>query len=101
MENWVNSKRKENEMVLSSRIRLARNLKDVPFPNKLSIEKGIDLVSEIEKAFYISEEMKEQFKTINLWKNEWTYNRAFLEKHLISSKLLINGKKAAFILDNC
>jgi len=99
MENWVNSKRKENEMVLSSRIRLARNLKDVPFPNKLSIEKGIDLVSEIEKAFYISEEMKEQFKTINLWKNEWTYNRAFLEKHLISSKLLINGKKAAFILD--
>ncbi|HEY5561641.1 MAG TPA: protein arginine kinase [Clostridiaceae bacterium] len=100
MENWVNSKREENEIVLSSRIRLARNIKDVPFPNKLSIEKGIELVSEIEKAFYITDEMKEHFKTINLWKNDWTYNRVFLEKHLISSKLLINGKKAAFILDN-
>jgi protein arginine kinase len=100
VENWINSKNKENQIVLSSRIRLARNLKDIEFPNKLSTEKGIELVSQIENAFYVSSHIKDNFKTINLWENDWLYNRAFLEKHLISSKLLVNGKKAAFILDN-
>jgi protein arginine kinase len=88
-----------NDIVLSSRIRLARNLKDVPFPDRLTEEKGKDIVKQVEDAFYTSSHTEEAYKSKYLWMNdEWT-NRSYFEKHLISQKLLLNYKKAAFIVD--
>ena len=37
--NWYKNKGAESDIVLSTRIRLARNLKDYPFPERLSEEK--------------------------------------------------------------
>jgi protein arginine kinase len=88
-----------NDIVLSSRIRLARNLKDVPFPDRLTEENGKDIVKQVEDAFYTSSHTEESYKSKYLWMNdEWT-NRSYFEKHLISQKLLLNYKKAAFIVD--
>lgn len=99
MENWLENKVDNEPVVISSRIRLARNIKNVPFPNKLDEEQGKDLVKKVEDAFYISPEIEDKFKTIYLWQNEHTRNNTYLEEHLISEKLVNNSKQAAFILN--
>jgi protein arginine kinase len=99
MNNWMKAQGNNNDIVLSSRIRLARNLKDIPFPDRLTEEKGKDIVKLVEDAFYTSSHTEEAYKSKYLWLNdEWT-NRSYFEKHLISQKLLSNYKKAAFIVD--
>jgi len=99
MENWLENKVDAEPVVISSRIRLARNIKNIPFPNKLDEEQGKDLVKKVEDAFYISPEIEDKFKTIYLWQNEHTRNNTYLEEHLISQKLINNSKQAAFILN--
>lgn len=52
MENWLNNKENDNGLVLSSRIRLARNLKSISFPDKLSDEEGRKIVDDISNKFF-------------------------------------------------
>ncbi|MCY6356291.1 protein arginine kinase [Clostridium sp. ZS2-4] len=98
MKNWLEAKSENNDVVISSRIRLARNLKDIPFPNKLSENDAKDIVKKVEDAFYSVPYMEEQYKTIYLWQSDDISNMAHLEKHLISKKLVSNKYEAAFIL---
>lgn len=100
MKNWLETKSENSNVVISSRIRLARNLKDIPFPNKLSENDAKDIVKKVEDAFYSVPYMEEQYKTIYLWQSDDTSNTGCLEKHLISKKLINNKNKAAFILGN-
>ncbi len=99
MRNWVEAKTENEDIVLSSRIRLARNIKNHPFPNKLNENQGKDIVKKVEEAFYLSPEIEERFDTIYLWQNDDISNQSYLEKHLISRKLIMNSSEAAFILD--
>jgi protein arginine kinase len=99
MNNWMKAQGSNNDIVLSSRIRLARNIKNIPFPDRLSEEKGKDVVKQIEDAFYTSSHTEETYRSKYLWMNDESTNRSYFEKHLISYKLLSNYKKAAFIVD--
>lgn len=99
MENWIKTNRKSEELVLSSRIRLARNLKEMPFPHKLEDDKRKEIIKLVESAFYTFSNNHDEFKTIYLWDKDISVNEAFLEKHLISKKLLDNQSSAAFIVD--
>ncbi|MCY6957330.1 protein arginine kinase [Clostridium brassicae] len=100
MKNWLDTETDNTDMVISSRIRLARNIKDIPFPNKLNEEQGKDVVKNIEDAFYSVPYTEQQYKTIYLWQSDNVLNNSYLEKHLISSKLINNKDKAAFMLSN-
>jgi len=100
MENWMKTKEDENNIVISSRIRLARNLRDIPFPHKLSEEKGKEVVNLLEEAIYTASPMKDNYKSIYLWEQDDNTCRGFVEKHFISPKLIVNRQKAAFIMDN-
>lgn len=99
MENWQISETDPEELVISSRIRLARNIKNVPFPHKLSIEESQKVVKDIEDAFYTTSNFKEKFETIYLWKKELLKYYSFAEKHIISPALIENEDKSAFIHD--
>lgn len=98
MKNWLKAKSENDDVVISSRIRLARNLKDIPFPNRLSENDAKDIVKKVEDAFYSVPYMEEQYKTVYLWQSDDISNMAHLEKHLISKKLISNKNEAAFIL---
>lgn len=87
-------------LVISSRIRLARNLAEVPFPHKLNEEKSREVIKSVEDAFYTSSSNKETFNTNYLWEETDDEKQNYLEKHLISKNLIDNSNKAAFILDN-
>ena len=64
MENWIKAHSENDDIVLSSRIRLARNIKGYPFPNKLSKEKAMEIVKKVESAFYTSSYINENFKKL-------------------------------------
>ena len=100
MINWMKTEESESNIVLTSRVRLARNLTRVPFPDRMDEEDGRKTISTIEQAFFKTTDMAKNYKSIYLWKGNDTENRAFIEKHLISPKLLSNGNKSAFIVNN-
>lgn len=98
MENWINYKSADNNIVLSSRIRIARNIKDKPFPQKLNESESIKVVKNVEKAFFTSSHIESKYNLIYTGELDDNTNMYFLEKHLISPKLLSNKGKSAFIL---
>ncbi|WP_315118842.1 protein arginine kinase [uncultured Clostridium sp.] len=99
MKNWMISPEDNKEIVISSRIRLARNIKNISFPHRLKEEEGRDLVNTIEEAFYSFCDTKQDYSTYYLWQSDPLSNNIYLDKHLISSKLLSNYMKAAFIIN--
>lgn len=99
MQNWIKSSNQDENIVLSSRIRLARNLQGISFPHRLSDEEGQKLVKKVEDAFYTSNHTSQNYQSIHLWESENVKNTTFIEKHLISYNLLNNYKKSAFIVD--
>ncbi|WP_032123636.1 protein arginine kinase [Clostridium amazonitimonense] len=98
MKNWISNSTDNNDMVLSSRVRFARNIKNFPFPHKLEEDRGKSLAKDIENAFYEIEEIKDEFNNVDLWEIGENQGRNYLEKHLISTNLLNSRNKSAFIL---
>lgn len=99
MKNWIENN-DDKSIILSSRVRLARNIKNKPFPNRLNVDEAKDIIKMVEDAFYTSDEIRENFKTIYLWEKDSNENMSFLEKHLVSSNLLNTKDKSAFICKN-
>jgi protein arginine kinase len=97
MENWQRHEGKNEELVLTTRIRIARNINDKPFPHKLNIEEAKKVIDEVNQAFYTSSHMRSEYKTIYLDHCDENICTNFFEKHLISPKLISNRTKAAFI----
>ncbi|MBU5591708.1 protein arginine kinase [Clostridium sp. MSJ-4] len=98
MKNWISNSTDNNDMVLSSRVRFARNIKNFPFPHKLDEDRGKSLAKDIENTFYEIEEIKDEFNNVDLWEIGENQGRNYLEKHLISTNLLNSRNKSAFIL---
>ena len=48
--NWIDICGPKSEYVLSSRVRLARNLSDTPFPNRMRPDQADGVVSQVESA---------------------------------------------------
>lgn len=94
MINWTKSSSNE-DIVLSSRVRLARNIKGIPFPNKLDKDEARELSKKINDSFL--KDNNENFSCINLWENDKINNRVYYEKHLISKKLINNREISSFI----
>lgn len=100
MDNWITAPKGDNEdLVISSRVRLARNLAKVPFPHKLSEEESRKLIELVDKVFYEDDCTKNEFTTNYLWEKSENEREMFLEKHLISKNLIENSNKSAFILN--
>ena len=86
-------------LVLRSRVRLARNLKLVPFPHRLESERARTLVNAVEEAFYVSKAMEENYDTHRMWELGRTDLLVAFEKHLVSAKLINNSDISAYIID--
>lgn len=89
----------KESLVLRSRVRLARNLKLVPFPHKLDSDRARNLVQAVEEAFYVSKVMEDNYHTCRMWELGRTDLLVAFEKHLVSAKLINNSDIAAYIID--
>jgi Arginine kinase len=100
MKNWITTSNiDDKDLVISSRIRLARNLTKIPFPHKLNEEQSREIIKRVEDAFYSCDVNKEEFTTNYMWQKSELEREIFLERHIISKNLIENSSKSAFILD--
>lgn len=98
MSGWITQKGPQNEIVLSSRIRLARNIANTPFPAYLDAEGANKLIEKVEDAAKRNGEHSYKLYTID--KMPQVEKQLLLERHLISPDLVKSPKGAALISED-
>ena len=83
------------DVVISSRIRLARNIKDVKFPIRMGEAERHSVLSDVCFAL----DLNDEFTKYDLSKMDNLHSLRFLEKHLISKELLDNKDIAGFCVN--
>ena len=74
-----------SEAVVSTRIRLARNLKDYPFPNRISEAQAKEVT---EKVISALSDTKQKFNRIDMSELSQAQRLALVEQHLISPEFV-------------
>ncbi|WP_073027425.1 protein arginine kinase [Lutispora thermophila] len=95
MGGWITQQGPQNEIVLSSRVRLARNIVNTPFPAYLSMEEAKGLINQVEAAAKKNHERGYKLLVMDELPN--IERQVLLEKHLISPDLIKSAKGAALI----
>lgn len=80
MMPWYNSKGKENDVVLSSRVRFARNIADYPFDSKIDETSCKEIIEKVSNA------LGDSFDKVDLNKMTQAEAMALVEKHYISNE---------------
>ncbi|MBE6071685.1 MAG: protein arginine kinase [Clostridium butyricum] len=98
MKNWIHSLADKDDVVLNTKVQLSRNIKLVPFPNKLVYSKARENAELIYKAlkdsFYNGE-----ITLYKIWEDDKKNYEECIEKCLISNELLNNSNTSAFIIN--
>ncbi len=76
----------ENDIAVTTRIRLARNIKGIPYPSNMSVADARKLVEEVWSAFDNSP-LKNELKLYRMSDISDTEKKSLIEKHLISPEL--------------
>lgn len=97
MLNWYLQNGKDSDIVISSRIRLARNLKDIPFPTRFTKEQSKKVLETIKE---ITPSIGYGLKFINLDNLDDITKVSLVEKHVISPEFAMNKNKAGAIVLN-
>lgn len=88
---------KEKEIVMTSRIRLARNLNNYKFPTKMTNEEALSLIRDTNNA--INEDSSNlNYKLTYMKDLSDVEKNVLIERHLISPALAENKDKGAFLL---
>lgn len=95
---WYDSNEVNNNIVISSRIRLARNIKKYPFSSKLLSNQAADLINEVKDSVINSRTaFGNTFDFINIKDKSDAEKYSLLENHSVSYEL-INKKTPAAVL---
>lgn len=99
MLKWYKETGKNSDVIISSRVRLARNLKKYPFSPKLTEKQAIMLVQEVkEAAGAMQGQFNEKFYSCNVDMLSDTDKTAMVERHIISPLLLEKEQSTGLIL---
>ena len=99
MKGWMQGNGPHNAIILSSRIRLARNIADIPFPSGLEPEKAKTVIGMVKDSLSKAEPPL-RFKDY-VMKDLPPIERQFLvERHLISPRLSKNSTSGAALISN-
>ena len=86
---WYNEEGKDYDVVISTRIRFARNIKDYKFPNIMTSEQKIKVINLIDKSID-----KKEFKMLKMSDIDDVTQESLKEKHLISKEFIGNSNGA-------
>lgn len=78
----------ESDAVISSRVRLARNFKDYPFPYKINVQQSEKVLLDMKNIMSKSKPVFEAVSFIDVQRLNAIEKQALVEKHLISPDLL-------------
>lgn len=97
MLNWYLQSGKESDVVFSTRIRLARNIKNKPFPGN-SEKKDNEII--VEKLEEITPKLGYGLNITRLSKLDNITRLSLIEKHLISPEFALDKKQTGAIIIN-
>ncbi len=97
MLNWYLQNGKDSDVVISSRVRLARNLDDIPFPTKFSKEQAEEV---LEKMKEVTPSLGYGLKFIRLEDLDDITKVSLVEKHVISPEFAADKEKKGAIIVN-
>ncbi len=95
---WMEGTGPEAEIVISSRVRLARNIKDIPFPSLASDDQRKKVLQMIEEILQKSAAHFSEFQVLNLESLPGVFRQVLVEKHLISPLMACENSYSALIL---
>jgi len=108
LSNWLNGKGPESPVVISSRIRLARNLSDFKFTNRAKPEELRNVLDLTRNASRKTKALKEN-NVFVLSDISWINRQILMERHLISHEqtkadnfrgLIVDGSETSSIMVN-
>ena len=93
---WYIDQGPESDVILTSRVRLARNLDHYPFPHRMDSQQARQAADEIIQAFFRGDkERKRNYLTVDLDSLSEEDQQALAEKRLISADLAPQGPATA------
>lgn len=99
VSEWMKGEGPYSDIVISSRIRIARNLRDLPFPMLATSSQASEVVNRVEKAFRTWQEGElADAEIIRMEELTKLQRRVLVEKHLISPALANRSRQGAVIL---
>lgn len=95
---WYDDNGKNKDVVISSRIRLARNLKNYPFSSKLSNEQASSILEEVNKGIpNLESKLSKKINGYTINSLNDIDKEAMIERHVISPELA-NKKQSSGLL---
>ena len=99
MLKWYKEAAKNSDVVISSRIRLARNLKKYPFSIKLNDQQANQLVQEVKEAGKVFDtQTDKRYNSCNVNVLSEIDKTAMVERHVISPLLVEKEQSTGLIL---
>lgn len=93
------SEKNDNDIMVSTRIRVARNLKNYPFPNRINVEGADKVCEEVKKAVLNSNStLAADFEYLKLSETPPDKRQALSEEHFISPTF-INNQNGAVLMN--
>ena len=99
MGYWYDCKDQINTVAVSTRIRLARNLKGIPFPSKMTTDQFKMVNDQVRTAIENSDlPIAKKLKYISMDDVPEIERFAMVERHIISERFALNHKNRAIII---
>lgn len=99
MKGWMQGNGPHSNIILSSRIRLARNIADIPFPAGMDVEKAQSVINKVKDSIFKSESNL-KFKDYIIQELPPIERQFLVERHLISPGLSKNSTKGAAMISS-
>jgi len=100
MPKWLKGMGPESDIVISSRIRMARNIDSMPFPHYLNEEKSRQIVDIVYKTIIDANiSFEKDFDLIKMKESDVVDRLNYIEKHLISPTLAKNIPGGAVVIN--
>ncbi len=98
MRKWYMDDVIDEGVVISSRVRLARNIKKYPFSNIIDDEQSKALLEEVKHIITDRTHLGEQMHFLNLEEKSILEKQSLLEKHVLSMDLLKKNRPSGVLL---
>lgn len=100
MAKWIKEKGPEGDIIITSRIRLARNLEEYPYPVALTKNKSKEIIDKVREAILDGNTvLKNEFSLLALEDTPQLERQILVEKYLASPNLIENHEKSGLLVN--
>lgn len=101
VSEWMSGEGPDSDIVLSSRVRLARNVRQYPFPMLATDSQGKDVINQVEGVMATEDfQALGDYEKLILNDMSGLEKRVLVEKHLISPHLATEARNGAVVLSD-